>query len=77
MKIKLGRYQHFKGDIMEVIGEARHSETLEELVVYKHITGSRAGEDHYWVRPKSMFLEQVEVQGKKISRFRYIKEGHD
>ncbi|MBU1038894.1 DUF1653 domain-containing protein [Patescibacteria group bacterium] len=77
MKIKLGRYQHFKGDIMEVVGEAKHSESLEEFVVYKHITGKMAGETHWWVRPEAMFLEQVEVQGQKISRFKYLEEKND
>ncbi|MCX6752466.1 MAG: DUF1653 domain-containing protein [Candidatus Nomurabacteria bacterium] len=77
--IKIGKYKHFKGDIMEVIGVGLHSETLEEFVLYKHITGKRAGESNYWVRPLKMFLEKVEVDGhaegrasKKVSRFEYI-----
>lgn len=73
-KIKPGKYKHFKGDVMEVIGTALHSETLEEFVVYKHVTGNRAGEPHYWVRPITMFLEEVEVEGKRVSRFEYIGE---
>ena len=77
-KIKLGKYKHFKGDIMEVIGTALHSETLEEFVIYKHVTGDRAGESNYWVRPITMFLEEVEVNGKKIPRFEYMgTETHD
>ncbi|MBI5733578.1 MAG: DUF1653 domain-containing protein [Candidatus Kerfeldbacteria bacterium] len=70
--IKLGKYQHFKGDIMEVIGLARHSETLEEFVVYKHISGDKAGEDNYWVRPVEMFLGQVEIDGQLVLRFKYL-----
>ena len=70
--IKLGKYKHYKGDIVEVIGEALHSEILEEFVVYKHISGKHAGEDHYWVRPKKMFMEEVEVSGKKVPRFKLL-----
>ncbi|OHA93774.1 MAG: hypothetical protein A3E02_00695 [Candidatus Zambryskibacteria bacterium RIFCSPHIGHO2_12_FULL_38_34] len=70
--IKLGRYKHFKGDVMKVIGTGLHSENLEEFVVYKHVTGKRKGEKHFWVRPIKMFLEKVEKDGKKIPRFEYI-----
>lgn len=70
--LKLGKYKHYKGDTVEVIGRALHSETLEEFAVYKHITGKRAGEPHYWVRPLKMFLEEVKVEGKKLPRFEYI-----
>jgi cyclomaltodextrinase / maltogenic alpha-amylase / neopullulanase len=72
MKIKLGKYKHFKGDLIEVIGTALHSETLEEFVIYKHITGKHSGETHYWVRPLDMFLEEVEFEGKKVLRFKYV-----
>ncbi|TSD02260.1 MAG: Uncharacterized protein Athens071424_147 [Parcubacteria group bacterium Athens0714_24] len=58
--------------MVEVIGIAKHSETLEEFVVYKHITGKHTDETHYWVRPLKMFTEEVEKDGKKISRFEYI-----
>ncbi len=73
-KIKSGKYRHFKGDVMEVIGTALHSETLEEFVVYKHVTGKRVGEPHYWVRPLKIFLEEVEVEGKRVPRFEYVGE---
>ena len=73
MKIELGKYKHFKGDIMKVVGVAKHSETLEEFMVYKHITGKRKGEEYYWVRPIKMFLEKVTVNGKKVNRFQKIK----
>jgi hypothetical protein len=61
-----GGYRHFKGGIYEVVGLARHSETEEELVVYR----SPAGE--LWVRPKAMFLETVEVDGHEVARFARI-----
>ena len=70
--IKPGKYKHFKGDTVEVIGTALHSETLEEFVTYKHLTGKHAGETHYWVRPIKMFLEEVEVEGKKMKRFERV-----
>lgn len=73
-ELKIGKYRHFKGDIMEVIGIALHSETQEEYVVYRHISGERAGEKHYWIRPKSMFLETIERDGKIMPRFEYINE---
>jgi hypothetical protein len=66
--IKLGKYLHYKGKEYEVIGVAKHSETLEDLVIYKALYG----EGDLWARPKSMFLEEVDVDGKKVSRFKYI-----
>ena len=74
IKIKLGKYKHWKGDMVEVVGTALHSETLEEFVLYKHLSGKHAGEEHYWVRPVAMFLEEVEKNGKKIPRFEYLDE---
>jgi len=72
-EIKLGEYQHFKGKFYEVVGVARHSETLEELVVYKALYDlEEFGRDALWIRPKDMFLETVEVKGKEIPRFKYI-----
>lgn len=69
-KIKLGKYRHYKGNEYEVIGMAKHSETLDELVVYRALYG----EGQIWVRPLVMFMEEVEVDGKKMSRFEYIGE---
>ena len=63
-EIKLGRYRHFKGGEYEVMGVVKHSETLEEMVLYRH-----AGEENLWVRPASMLNEVVERDGKKIQRF--------
>ncbi|MDP3986408.1 MAG: DUF1653 domain-containing protein [Candidatus Veblenbacteria bacterium] len=67
-----GRYRHFKGDEVEVLGTAFQSETLEEFVVYRHITGQRTGEPYWWVRPAAMFMELVEVNGKQVPRFELI-----
>ena len=68
-----GRYKHYKGNYYQVLGVARHSETEEELVVYKPLYGASHGADeNLWVRPKSMFIEQVEVNGVQIPRFSFI-----
>lgn len=68
--IKLGKYRHYKGKEYEVIGIARHSETLEELVIY------RALYDDFdlWARPLKMFSEEVEIEGKKAPRFQYLDD---
>ena len=66
--IHLGRYRHYKGNEYTVIGVARHSETQEELAVYRQEYG-----DHgLWVRPKTMFTETVEVEGRQVPRFQYV-----
>ena len=74
-KIVTGIYEHYKGKRYEVIGVARHSETREELVVYKALYKTEFGKDSLWVRPLKMFLEMVEVNGKKVARFKYIENG--
>lgn len=66
--IKPGRYRHFKGKEYEVIGVAKHSESLEEMVVYRQLYG----EHGLWVRPASMWEETVERDGKTYRRFTYI-----
>ena len=66
--IKLGKYRHFKGNEYEVMAIAKNSETLEEMVVYKALYG----EEELWVRPKSMWEEIVERDGKTFKRFEYI-----
>ncbi|MCW8885676.1 MAG: DUF1653 domain-containing protein [Motiliproteus sp.] len=68
--LKSGRYQHYKGPEYEVIGTARHSETEEQLVVYRTLYGDFS----LWVRPLSMFTETVEVDGTQQPRFRYLGE---
>ena len=65
--MELGLYKHYKGNIYEVIGVAKHSETLEELVVYK-ATYQKEGEN-LWVRPMTMFLETMVIDGEKKKRF--------
>ena len=71
--VKPGIYKHFKGKLYEVIGVARHSETLEELVVYRVLYyDERFGKNALWVRPKKMFLEHVVVDGKEVPRFKYV-----
>lgn len=72
MQIKRGKYKHYKGKEYEVVGIARHSETLEELVVYKALY-QKEGEN-LWVRPLKMFLEEVQVGDEKVKRFEYIRE---
>ena len=67
--LKLGKYKHYKGKEYEVIGLAKHSETLEELVVYRVLYG----EGQMWVRPLAMFTEEVEVNGTKIPRFKFVE----
>ena len=68
--IKPGRYRHFKGKEYEVLGVARHSETEDELVVYRALYGGFG----LWVRPVSMWNETVERDGKMFRRFTYIGE---
>jgi len=71
---KPGKYLHFKGKKYRVLGTARHSETLEELVVYQALYESKEfGKDSLWVRPKKMFLEKVVVDGKEVPRFKYLE----
>ncbi|MFA6215476.1 MAG: DUF1653 domain-containing protein [Patescibacteria group bacterium] len=69
-EIKPGIYQHYKNKNYRVIGVAKHSETLEELVVYEALYNNQVSK--LWVRPKKMFLEKVEVDGKKMPRFKYL-----
>jgi len=68
--VKTGRYRHYKGHYYQVIGVARHSETEEELVVYRPEYGERA----LWVRPLEMFNEWVEVYGLRQRRFCWVEE---
>lgn len=69
-EIKTGKYRHFKGNEYRVLGMARHSETLEEMVVYQALYG----EGGIWVRPARMWSETVERNGYCGPRFAYIGE---
>ena len=63
-----GRYRHYKGNAYRVLGLARHSETLEPLVVYQALYGERG----LWVRPAAMFAETIDVAGKRVPRFAFV-----
>ena len=65
LEYRLGRYRHFKGQEYELIGVARHSETLEPMAVYRALYGEGA----LWVRPMELFLGEVARDGKIIKRF--------
>lgn len=72
-EIRPGKYQHYKGKFYEVIGTARHSETLEELVVYCALYDSEEfGRNALWARPKKMFFETVVADGKTVPRFKRV-----
>lgn len=70
-KLQLGVYQHYKGNKYLVLGTAKHSETLEELVLYTTLYENK--ESALWVRPLEMFLENVVVNGKEVERFRKVE----
>ena len=67
-QIKLGKYEHYKGKLYEVVGVAKHSETKEEFVVYRALYADYT----LWARPLKMFIEDVEIDGKPVPRFRYL-----
>ena len=66
--MKPGIYKHYKGNRYKVIGTAKHSETLEEMVVYQALYGEMG----LWVRPLIMFNESVEIEGKQVPRFEWL-----
>ncbi|MFA6094518.1 MAG: DUF1653 domain-containing protein [Candidatus Paceibacterota bacterium] len=76
MELKKGIYKHSKsGKEYELVGTAHHSETLEELVVYRALyESSDFGKDAIWVRPAAMFTEEVLIEGKKVERFQWVRE---
>ena len=69
-EVRPGRYRHYKGNEYLVLALARHSESEEELVVYRCDYGDRS----WWVRPRAMFQETVEVAGRTVPRFEWIAE---
>ncbi len=72
MSLELGLYKHYKGNLYEVLGVARHSETVELMVVYK-ATYQAEGEN-LWVRPLNMFTETVVIDGVEVKRFERIEK---
>lgn len=70
MELKPGIYRHFKGNLYELIGVAKHSETLEPMVVYRALYGDGG----LWVRPAAMWDEQVDRDGYQGPRFTLVKE---
>ena len=70
-ELRRGKYRHYKGKLYEVIDVARHSETLEEMVVYRTLYTNEKGEQTTWVRPLTMFQEQVLVDGQSVFRFEF------
>lgn len=68
-KIQRGRYRHYKGGEYEVLDLVRHSETEEQLVLYRPLYGDQS----LWVRPLAMFLESVEVDGQRVPRFALLE----
>ena len=69
--IQKGLYRHYKGNLYEVHMVAKHSETEELMVVYKALYGTSG----MWVRPYSMFIEEIELNGKLVKRFSFIGDG--
>ncbi len=70
VELRPGRYRHYKGNEYRVVGLARHSETLEVLVVYDALYGERGR----WVRPAAMFMETVELGGRRVPRFERVAD---
>jgi hypothetical protein len=75
-QIELGKYQHYKtGNLYQVLGITRHSETLEDMVIYQALYHCKQFGDHQiWVRRKKMFLDYVVHDGRHVPRFKQIKE---
>ena len=73
-EVSPGFYKHYKGAIVKVIGTAKHSETLEDLVVYDHLGTNELSE--LWVRPRAMFIEDIEIEGKMVKRFEYLGDSY-
>tara|TARA_B100000795_G_C22499623_1_gene323439 strand:- start:168 stop:386 length:219 start_codon:yes stop_codon:yes gene_type:complete len=70
MSVSKGIYRHYKGNLYEVFDVAKHSETEEEHVVYRTLYGDYS----LWVRPLTMFIETVELDGQQIARFEYVED---
>ena len=72
MEIKPGIYEHYKGHQYRAIGVAKHSETLEDLVIYEALYDNEMSK--LWARPAEMFTGEVELDGKKVPRFKFVSE---
>jgi hypothetical protein len=70
VEFRLGQYRHFKGNLYDVIGKVRHSETQEQMVLYRALYG----EGGLWVRPYQMFFGTIEREGQEFKRFEYVNE---
>ena len=68
--LKPGIYKHYKGNEYYVMGVGKHSETEEDMVIYQALYGDRS----WWVRPLTMFTENVEVNGETVPRFAWTRE---
>jgi len=73
IELTLGLYQHYKGNLYNVMGLCRHSKTMEILVVYQALYGDY----RLWVRPLEIFLSSVESEDKKLPRFKFIKKQYE
>jgi len=71
--LKTGIYEHYKGNLYDVVDTVTHSETEETLVLYRTMYGEKS----LWVRPFLMFNETVEIDGVEVPRFKYIGESHE
>lgn len=69
-KIKLGTYRHYKGNTYKVLHIAKHSETLEDMVIYQDVNNP----DKIWARPVSMWNDEIEIDEKIVKRFEFIEE---
>lgn len=72
MEVEVGIYQHYKGGKYRVIGVAKHSETLEDLIIYEALYENKTS--NIWARPIEMFVDEVEVGTKKIPRFKFLSQ---
>lgn len=69
-EVKVGKYRHYKGNLYEVLGTAKHSETEEEFVVYRALYDNQG----LWIRAKEMFMETVRIENREVLRFEFINE---
>lgn len=69
-EIKCSTYRHYKGNIYKVLHIAKHSETLEDMVIYQDINAP----DKIWARPASMWNDDIEIDGKTVKRFELLEE---